>query len=63
MVFSKAIGLKKGKESFGVIHNPLFGVCYMFLHCGGGYGSYKIIIKMTPLIENHVFDLKESRSF
>lgn len=47
MIFSKAISLKKGKESSGVIHNPLFGVCCMFLHCEEGY----------------VFDLKGSRSF
>lgn len=63
MIFSEAVSLKKGKESFGVIHNPLFGVCCMFLHCEGGYGSYKVIIKMTPLIQSHVFDLKGSRSF
>jgi len=63
VVFSKAVSLKKEKESFGVIYNTLLGVRCMFLHCQGGYGLNKVIIKMTPLIQSYVFDLRGSRSF
>lgn len=58
MIFSKAASLMKGKESFGVMCNPVIVVCCVLLHCEGGYGSYEVIIKMTPLIQSHVFDFK-----
>lgn len=63
MIFSKAASLKKGKELLGVIHSPLLGVCCIFLLCEGGFGAHKVIIKMTPLIQSHVFNLKGSRTF